>query len=236
VRQRTAELEAANKDLQEFAYIVSHDLKAPLRGISRLAQWLQEDYAGTLGAQGQEQLELLGKQAKRMETLIDGVLRYSRAGRGSEYQDMIDLNRLATQVIEMLATPPHISIRLDQPLPIVYGDPIQLMQVLQNLLSNAVKFLDKPAGTITVASEDAGDMWIVRVDDNGPGIDQRYHKRIFNIFQSYAPGNDRDSTGIGLAVVKKIVESYGGRVWVESAPGQGSRFSFTWPKRTGKEA
>ncbi len=235
VSQRTADIEAKNKELHEFAYIVSHDLKAPLRGIRRLTQWLQEDYAGALGAQGQKQLDLLGEQATRMDRLIDGILRYSRAGRSSDREEAIDLTTLVSQTIDMLMPPAHIAIRCEQPLPVIHGDPVLLTQVFQNLLSNAVKFMDKPAGAITVAGEDAGDMWIVRVADNGPGIDPRQHERIFNIFQSGAPRDDPDSTGIGLAVVKKIVECSGGRVWVESAPGHGSRFSFTWPKRRGEE-
>ncbi|GAK60122.1 multi-sensor signal transduction histidine kinase [Candidatus Vecturithrix granuli] len=235
VSQRTAELEAANKELQEFAHIVSHDLKAPLRGISRLTQWLREDYADTLGAQGQEQFDLLGEQVKRMDTLIDGILRYSKAVHGSEREESFDLNTLVSQVIEVLMPPAHITIRLENTLPIVHGDPIQLMQVFQNLLSNAMKFMDKPIGKITVASEDAGDMWIFRIEDNGPGIEPRHHERIFKIFQSGTARDARESTGIGLAVVKKIIELYGGRVWVESTPGHGSRFSFTWPKRTNGE-
>ncbi len=234
VSQRTAELEAKNTELHEFAYIVSHDLKAPLRGINRLTQWLQEDYAGVLDTQGQKQLDLLSEQATRMDDLIDGILRYSRAGRSNAREEAIDLNPLVSQAIDMLMPPAHIAIRIDQPLPVIHGDPIQLTQVFQNLLSNAVKFMDKPAGAITVVGEDAGDMWVFRVDDNGPGIDPRHHERIFKIFQSGAPRDDRDSTGIGLAVVKKIVEIAGGRVWVESTPGQGSRFSFTWPKRPGE--
>jgi signal transduction histidine kinase len=186
-----------------------------------------------LGAQGQQQLALLGEQVTRMDRLIDGILRYSRAGRSSDREEAIDLNTLVSQVIDMLMPPAHITIRREQPLPVIHGDPVQLAQVFQNLLSNAVKFMDKPAGAITVASEDAGEAWIFRVDDNGPGIESRHHERIFKLFQSVVSRDDRDSTGIGLAVVKKIVECAGGRVWVESTPGQGSRFSFTWPKRPG---
>ena len=236
VRHRTAELETANKELQEFAYIVSHDLKAPLRGIRRLTQWLQEDYAGVLDTQGQEQLDLLGEQGKRMDTMIDGILHYSKAGYGGERKESIELNTLVAQVIQMLMLPAHITIRCENTLPVIHGDPIQLMQVFQNLLSNAVKFMDKPIGKITVASKDAGEEWIFRVEDNGPGIEPRHHEHIFKIFQSCIPRDERESNGIGLAVVKKIVELYGGRVWVESTPGHGSCFSFTWPKRTGKEA
>lgn len=231
VRQRTASMEAANKDLKEFAYVVSHDLKAPLRGISRLSQWLQEDYTGKLDQHGQEQLDLLGEQVKRMDQLIDGVLRYSRAVHGSEHTERIDLNRLVPHVIEMLMPPAQISIRVEGALPTIYGDPTQIMQVFQNLLSNAVKFIDKPNGQIIVGCTNTGAHWTFRVEDNGPGIDARHHDRIFKIFQTNVPQNQRESTGIGLTIVKKIVELHGGRIWVESIVGQGSRFLFTWPKR-----
>ncbi|MCP4398352.1 MAG: PAS domain S-box protein, partial [bacterium] len=230
VSQRTVELEAINKELQEFAYIVSHDLKAPLRGINQLAHWLHEDYADLLGGQGQEQLDLLVGRVKRMDSLINGVLRYSRATRGSECEESVDLNMLVPQVIGMLVPPTHIAIRIEDELPAIPGDPIQLTQVFQNLLSNAVKFMDKAAGTITVTCEDGGEVWTFGVEDNGPGIEARHHERIFQLFRSCTSMDERESTGIGLTVVKKIVESRGGRIRVESMPGQGSRFSFTWPK------
>lgn len=231
VRQRTAEIEAINKELQEFAYIVSHDLKAPLRGIHRLAQWLKEDFIGVLSEQGQEQLDLLIGRVKRLEGLIDGILHYSKVAHGSEHKESIDLNTLVPQIIDILAAPEHISIRIAHTLPIIPGDPIRVMQVFQNLLSNAVKFMDKPIGRITIAAEKADDMWTFRVQDNGLGIEQRDHERIFQIFQTNTPRDKNESTGIGLAVVKKIVGLYGGRVWVKSTPGQGSQFCFTWPER-----
>jgi len=235
VSQRTAELEAANKELQEFAYIVSHDLKAPLRGIGQLTQWLQTDYANKLDAEGQEQLELLGEQVEQMTALIDGILRYSRVVFGSESEEYVDLRLLLPQIIHTLMPPLHIAIQIDEALPIIQGDRIKITQVFQNLIGNAVKFLDKPTGMIRVACQDLGDRWLFLVEDNGQGIEPRYHERIFKIFQSCAPRKNQDSTGIGLTVVKKIIEFYGGRIWVESEPGQWSRFSFTWLKRTGNK-
>ena len=229
VSQRTAELEAANRELQEFAYIVSHDLKAPLRGICQLAQWLREDYAQVLDEEGRAQIDLLMSRVRRMEKLISGILHYSRATHGSEYEEQIDLNTLVPQVIDMLSPPPHITIRIEQTLPVVHGDPIRITQVFQNLLNNAIKFMDKPDGQITIDCVDSGEVWVFGVEDNGPGIEPRHHERIFHIFQSCTPRDERESTGIGLTVVKKIVEFYGGRIWVESEPGRGSRFLFTWP-------
>lgn len=235
VQQRTAELEAANKELKEFAYIVSHDLKAPLRGISQLAHWLREDCASKLDEQGREQLDLLHEQVKRMDTLIDGILRYSRAIHGSEHEEAVDLSALVSRVIAMLMPPTYIVVRLEDPLPVVPGDPVRITQVFQNLLSNAVKFMDKPSGQIIIGCKDAGDVWTLWVEDNGPGIEPRYQERIFQIFQTGAPREKSESTGVGLTIVKKIVELYGGRIWVESSPERGSRFSFTWPKNSRKK-
>lgn len=234
VSQRTADIEAINKELKEFAHVVSHDLKAPLRGICQLAQWLRQDYAETLGAKGAEQVELLTNQAKRMEQLIDGILRYSKAVHGSEREGTVNLNALTAQVIDMLMPPPNISIRVADELPVISGDPVRVAQVFQNLLSNAVKFMDKPEGNISIGCADSGAMWTFSVEDNGPGIAPQHFERIFRIFQTMTPSKNTESTGIGLAVVKKIVELYGGRVWVESAFGEGSRFSFTWPKCAGE--
>lgn len=230
VSQRTADLEAANTELQEFAHIVSHDLKAPLRGICRLAQWLRQDYADLLDEQGREQLRLLVEQTKRMEQLIDGILRYSRAAHGSEHEEAVDSNVLVSQVIDTLMPPPHISIQFANRLPVLYGDPVRLMQVFQNLLSNAVKFIDKPEGRIVIDCEDSAEIWTFRIEDNGRGIEPQHYERIFKIFQTISPSENRENTGIGLTVVKKIVELYGGRIWVESTAGEGSRFYFTWPK------
>ena len=190
VHQRTLDLETANKELKEFAYVVSHDLKAPLRGISQLAQWLQIDYTDKLGEEGQEQLDLLAAQARRMNALIDGILHYSRAVHGSEREEAIDLNVFVPQVIAMLMPPARITIQLVYNLPVIYGDPIRVTQVFQNLLSNAVKFMDKPDGQIRVSCEDTGTLWTFHVEDNGPGIDPRHHERIFQIFPNeYAPGS-----------------------------------------------
>jgi signal transduction histidine kinase len=165
-----------------------------------------------------------------MENLIDGILRYSKAAHGSEYEEPIDLNTLVPKIIEMLMPPAHITIQIEDKLPVIHSDPIRLTQVFQNLLSNALKFMDTPEGKIDIGCEDTGEMWTFRVEDNGPGIEPRHHERIFRIFQTTCPQDENENTGIGLAVVKKIVELYGGRVWVDSAAGQGSRFYFTWSK------
>lgn len=227
---QSVELEKRNRELNEFAYIVSHDLKAPLRAINSLASWLATDYADRFDAEGNEQLSLLMARVTRMNNLIDGILAYSRAGRLHEEKVQINVNDVVHEVIAMLAPPASVDVRVEPVLPTLIGEPTRLHQVFQNLISNAVKFLDKPHGQIRIGCTDDGPCWRFSVADNGPGIDAQYFDKIFQIFQTLSPRDERESTGIGLTVVKKIVEEWGGRVWVDSVVGQGSTFSFTVPK------
>ena len=231
VHQRTIQLEAANKELQSFVYAASHDLKAPLRGINSLASWIQTDYATAFDAKGRELLDLLVNRVKRMDSLIDGILDYSRIGRVHEPRERLDLHVAVQDVIDLLAPPEHIHIRLENTLPVIIAERAWITRVFQNLLRNAIKFLDKPQGTITIRCEDAGADWRFSVADNGPGIDPKYHDKIFRIFQTLKPRDELESTGIGLSIVKKIVEVWGGKIWVESEMGKGSTFLFTLPKQ-----
>lgn len=241
-----AELKAANRELNDFAYIVSHDLKAPLRGISSLASWLQADYAELLGPEGALQLGLIDSRVKRLGALVDGILAYSRAGRGREERRLVELDALVRNSIDLLAPPPHIEIAIDTALPCVLIDPFKAQQLFQNLLSNAIKYMDKPQGRVSLrcaaeqvkdvkkaGDEDANDahlpMWHFTLADNGPGIETRHFEKIFQLFQTLAPRDKVEGTGVGLALVKKIVELEGGRIWVESTPGVGSAFHFLLP-------
>jgi len=230
------QLEKVNEELKNFAYIVSHDLKAPLRGIKTLADWLLADYGDKLDEQGKEQLNLLVSRVERMHNLIEGVLQYSRVGRVREEHVPMDLNELVLEVVDMLAPPENIKITVDGTLPTVVAEKTRITQVFQNLLSNAVKYMDKPAGRIEVRCADQGDFWQFSITDNGPGIDSKYFDKIFQIFQTLSPRDQFESTGVGLSVVKKIVEMYGGRIWVESEVGKGTTFFFTLPKtKTGEQ-
>ncbi|MBD3309061.1 hypothetical protein GF348_21950 [candidate division KSB3 bacterium] len=232
VQQRTAELEAANKELKEFAYIVSHDLKAPLRGIHRLTHWLVEEYNDVIDAQGKELMDLLIGRVKRMTNLIDGILRYSRIGQlNLKVHETIDLNVLLDEVLDLLNPPQHICIEIPSDLPTIPAERTRIFQVFQNLISNAIKFLDKPHGQIIVQYLDKGPYWTFHVTDNGPGIEKHQQERIFHIFQTLQPRDEVESTGIGLALVKKIVELYGGTIGVESEVGKGATFWFTFPKK-----
>ena len=228
------EYAAANKELKEFAYIVSHDLKAPLRAISQLTHWISEDYSGAFDDDGKMQMDLIIKRVKRMDGLIDGILRYSRLGRIRGKKERLDLNLLVNEVIDNIAPPDNVRITLENKLPVILSDSIRMEQVLQNLIGNAIKFMDKDKGIIKVGCADEGAYWKFSVSDNGPGIDKRYHDKIFRIFQTLTPRDEHESTGIGLTLVKKNIELYGGSVWVESGAGRGTTFFFTLPKGSPK--
>jgi two-component system, LuxR family, sensor kinase FixL len=223
-------LERSNQELRDFAHVAAHDLKAPLRGIATLADWIAQDSADKIGEQGQTNLSLLRQRVGRMTRLIDGILRYAEIGHDELSVEPVDANAVATEVIEQVAPPEHVVIRLESPLPVVPCERTRLTQVFQNLISNAVKYMDKPEGQITVGYADEADFWRFHVTDNGPGIASKYFDRIFRMFQTLAPKDEHESTGIGLALVKKIVEWHGGRVWLESEVGRGSTFFFTLPK------
>ncbi len=226
-------LEDMNKELTDFAYVVSHDLKAPLRGIKSLADWIICDHSTSLNKEGQEQLTLLQNRVDRMQELINGILEYSRLGQVSERPTEIDLNTLLPDIIDMLAISEDISIDIQKELPTLQCEKTRVSQIFQNLLSNAVKYRDKSKASIKVACSDDQAYWRFSITDNGPGIKKQYQDKIFQLFQTLQPKDESDSTGIGLSVVKKSVTMHGGRVWVESEVGQGSTFFFTLPKNEG---
>lgn len=230
VRQKVEELKTVNEELENFAYVVSHDLKAPLRGISQLAHWLSVDYADKLDCEGKEQLELLLGRAKRMHDLIEGILQYSRIGRIKDEKKEVDMNKVVGEAVLMISPPENIKIEVIDKLPIINCGKTRIEQVFSNLIGNAAKYMDKPEGVIKIDCEGENDFWKFSVSDNGPGIEEKYYRKIFRIFQTLAPRDEVESTGVGLSLVKKIVELYGGKVWVESVVGQGSTFYFTLPK------
>jgi PAS domain S-box-containing protein len=224
------ELESANEELKNFAYVVSHDLKAPLRAIGSLADWLSADYADKFDAEGKEHMRLLVSRVHRMDSLIDGILLYSRVGRVKETAAPVDLDSLVREIIDLLAPPPNIAVTIETPLPTIVTEPTRIQQVFQNLLSNAIKYMDKPEGKIRFGCVAEGSEWKFSVADNGPGIEERHFDRIFQLFQTLVPRDKVESTGVGLSLVKKIVEMYGGRIWLESSMGEGSTFFFTLPR------
>ena len=227
-------LENANEDLKSFAYVVSHDLKAPLRAIGALAEWLSADYIDKFDDEGKEHMRLLVSRVHRMGNLIDGILQYSRIGRVKETPVTADVGEVIQDVISLIAPPSNVIIIVENPLPTLVIEPTRIQQIFQNLLSNSIKYADKPQCEIRIASSDEDDHWKFSVSDNGPGIESRHFDKIFQLFQTLAPRDRIESTGVGLALVKKIVEMYGGRIWLESRPGQGSTFFFTLSKNPGQ--
>lgn len=224
------ELSRTNKELQEFAYVAAHDLKTPLRAIATLADWISSDYADKFDEQGKEQVNMLVQRAKQTSSLVDDVLHYSRVGQKKQEKQEVDLNTVLSEIISGISPPENIEITIENELPTILCEKTQIIQVFQNLLSNAVKYMDKPNGQIRVGCIEDDGFWKFSITDNGPGIEQKYFKRIFKIFQTLSPREGVDSTGIGLSIVKKIVELNTGRVWVESELGKGSTFFFTLPK------
>ena len=223
-----AELARSNADLDQFAAVVSHDLKSPLRGMSSLAEWLAEDHADALGEEGREQLLLLQARAQRMYRLIDGILEYSRAGRTRELAS-VDSRETMLDILDALEPHEGIEVVIGADLPTVVFDEAQLTQVLQNLVSNAIVHLGRATGTVQVDARERADEWEFRVADDGVGIPEEHRERVFRVFQTLS--RKGDSTGVGLAVVKKIVESNGGHVWIADRAGGGTEFWFTVPKR-----
>ena len=223
-------LEASNRELDQFAYVASHDLKAPLRGISNISTWIEEDMGGELPPTVRDHLELLRGRVHRMEGLIDGILQYSRAGRVRETPARVDSGELVGDVVELIAPPAGVRIDVAERMPTLWTERLPLQQVFMNLIGNAVKYAGGAEPLVRVSARDAGDEWEFAVADNGPGIAPEYHERIFGIFQMLEARDKVEGTGIGLSIVKKLVESRGGRVWVESEEGSGSTFRFLWPK------
>lgn len=228
-------LERSNRELDQFAYVASHDLKAPLRGIANLAQWIEDDLKDLMPDDTREQMRLLTGRVHRMEALINGILAYSRAGRGQDQPEQVDVAALLAESIELLSPAPPASIQVEAPMPTVYSERVPLQQVFLNLMSNSLKHALRPDASVRVRASEAGDFWEFSVADNGPGIAPEYHERIWGIFQTLRARDEVEGTGIGLSVVKKIVEARGGQVRLESAPGLGATFFFTWPKSTSKK-
>jgi len=210
---------------------VSHDLKAPLRGIASLVNWLEQDHGTRLDAEGREMLRLLGRRSQRMHRLIEDVLAYSRVGRVRETAIAVDTHQLVLDVVDSIAVPPLVEVHVDAGLPTIVGDLTRLQQVFQNLIVNAVQHLGKPQGRIDIACVPQNDAWHFCVSDDGPGIDPRHHERIFGVFQTLSGSrDDPESTGIGLSIVKKVIEGCHGKIWIESQAGHGARFHFTLPR------
>ena len=224
------QLKDRNEELSSFGYIVSHDLKAPLRSIANLSEWIEEDLGERILESDRQQFLLLRQRVKRMDALIDGLLHYSRVGRQELAIETVDVSQLLTETIDSLIVPPTVQIQILPQLPTLDTKRILLSQIFANLLSNAIKHHDRADGKIEITAEDLGERYQFSIADDGPGIPAGAAKdRIFEIFQTLKPSISNANTGIGLALVKKIVEGEGGEIWLDETV-TGARFCFTWLK------
>ncbi|MFN3951055.1 MAG: ATP-binding protein [Thermaurantimonas sp.] len=229
-------LEKINNELNRFAYIVSHDLKAPLRAINNLSEWIEEDIGDKLEGDTKEQFKLLRGRVKRLENLINGILEYSRVGRIKSRIESFEVSKLLADLIERLSLPKHAEIKVQKTEMSLFSEKAALEKVLGHLIQNGVKYNQSERPVVEVTWFDHGKEVEFVVKDNGEGIHPDFHEKIFQMFQTLKARDEVESTGVGLAIVKKIIEDKGGRIWVESAPSEGSTFYFMWPKYEKKEA
>jgi PAS domain S-box-containing protein len=228
--RRALDLVQSNEDLQEFAYIASHDLRAPVRAISLLADWISEDINGIALPDTLDNLRLMRQRAARLEMLLDGLLRYSATGHLKAALEHLDLAALVADVVQSIAPPPGFAVRYLGSLASIDTPRPPLEHVLQNLIANAIRHHDRGTGQIDIHATRYKDGTKFCVRDDGPGIAPAYHKRVFAIFQTLKSRDDCETSGVGLSIVQKTVESRGGTVWIESEPPRrGTAFLFTWP-------
>ncbi len=223
-------LERSNAELDQFAYVASHDLKAPLRGIANLSQWVEEELDGKMTDEAQQHMALLRGRVHRLEALIDGILGYSRAGRTPQKAERVEVGRLLHEVVELLAPSTGTSIAIGPGMPMMLTEKVPLQQVFMNLLGNALKHGRLGDGRIAVSVKEQDAFWEFAIADDGPGIAAEFHDKVWGIFQTLQARDKVEGTGIGLAIVRKIVQAKGGRTRLESSEGAGAIFYFTWPR------
>ena len=207
--------------------MVSHDLKSPLRSIDTLTAWLKEDYKSNIDVSGNENLDLIRSNVEKMDSLISGILEYSTIGKNRTQVYDVNINRLIDEIIDIIDIPENISI-IKRELPIVRGDKFRLQQLFQNLITNAITFNDKEQGYVEIGYIEQENFWEFYIKDNGKGIEEVYFDKIFMAFQKLE--NNSKSTGIGLSIVKKIIDLYDGSIWLTSKLGEGTIFNFTLKK------
>ncbi|WP_417800627.1 ATP-binding protein [Tenacibaculum sp.] len=218
----------SNQELEEYAHIVSHDLKSPIRSIHALTSWIKSDNEGVFDEASLQNFDHIENTLIKMEQLITDVLEYSSIVNASKEEEDVDINSLVEELQKVIYLPTHISIKIVNKLPVVKGDKIKFQQLFQNLISNSVKFNDKEEGIIEIAVKDQNSFYKFSIKDNGIGIEKEHFDKIFKIFQSLH--KTKDSSGIGLSIVKKIVNLYKGEIWLESEVNKGTTFFFTIKK------
>ena len=223
-------MQLSNAELEKFAYVASHDLKSPLRAIDNLTRWLEEDLDAVLDEKNKARMEQLRGRVLRMENLLDDLLDYSRAGRNLDNSEIISSERLVADISELLDVPKGFVIIADQSLKDINIPRIPVEQIFHNLVSNALIHHDQEEGTITVSGKDCDEFYEFSVADDGPGIPKKYQEKVFEMFLTLRSRDKVEGSGMGLALVKKIVTKFGGHMRLESEEGEGSTFIFTWPK------
>lgn len=227
LRRLNEKLRYVNQELDRFAYVVSHDLKSPLRSIRNLAQWLAEDLAAGDSGEVENYSRLLNERTRQMESLIEGVLQYSRAGRENVPAREVDLGSMVRDICDQTAGAERVRFHLGENLPVLHTHATHLFQVFSNLISNAVKYGHPEHPEVWVSAVQTAEGWQFEVRDNGQGIAPDDQKRIFEMFETLSESN-YENTGIGLAIVEKLVRENGGQISVDSTPGKGAAFRFTW--------
>ncbi len=226
-------IEAVNKELGEFAYAASHDLKAPLRVIDNASKWLEEDLHEHLTDDTRESMNLLRGRVRRMDRLLDDLLEYSRIGRTTDerYVEIISGDALMSNILALLSPPKSFTVKIGSNFANIRLRRMPLQQILMNLISNAIKHHDKEKGHIQVTVEDGSAHYAFAVEDDGPGIPAQFHDQVFKMFQTLKPRDQVEGSGMGLALVRKNIEVFGGTLNLESSDGKGCIFRFTWPKQ-----
>lgn len=230
LEQMNDRLVKTNKQLDEFVYIVSHDLKAPLRGIASLASFLEDELGPQSSREALEMINMMKSRTGRMQQMIDGILHYSKLSNSCGEKEDVDCKELIMSIIDLVAPPDHIRFDIQDNLPVVRAERIKLHEVLQNLIINAIKYNNPEDGLVRISCVDKQSHWEFCVEDKGVGIKPEHQEKIFGLFQTLQPKDKCDSSGLGLTIVKKIVEQQEGKISISSEFGKGSAFSFTWAK------
>lgn len=224
------ELTKKNNELDQFAYVVSHDLKTPLRGINNIVSWMEEDHEQEISPEIKKNLDLITSRTARLENMINGLLEYAKVGKVQKGVEIVDVLRLVRELIE-LVVPKHYTVQIDGVMPFIATEKLHIEQVFSNLITNAVKYNGNEKPKIIIKAREIKDYYEFTVTDNGIGIQKEYFDKIFVIFHTLQEKDAFESTGVGLAIVKKIIDDYKGTIRVESEIGKGSSFIFTWPKQ-----